>query len=883
MKYYLFCFLFFNLSSCLFAQKPIIDSTSYRQWPAIRDPAISDDGNYAMYTIDNEPIGDHTLVICSTKTAWNLKITGLSTNDAGFADSGSMAIFKNTGDSLFILSMAKQTYVYINDINNYAYAGRGGSQWLAFSTKKRTDELHVRNLSTNVELSFSHILHYEFDESGKVLLLEVDSSSTDDKGSDIQLFWLSLANGKLKLIYKGAQAENFRFNADNRILAFSTTEERDGKIQKLFWCYNQPDDKLTMLTDDHPNTIGADYKINYILNVNEDGSSIFVRLERIKSEKQSDTDPHLSKVVIWSYTDPELKSQELKEKSDPRYFNLVAAIKTGKNHLAFPVLLDGDFSPQANFLSSNHLIVHHQEVNCGYGENEWNPAYRPQAYLESVVTGERQRIKYFDGRNGTLSPSGKYIVYYDKKSRNYYSYETASGLLKNITAGIPATWTGGYNGDDHILSPTPRGIAAWMKNDSAVLLYDQNDLWLVSLIAKEMPVNLTNGYGAKHDIVFFLAYENEGHKIFSMKDKLLLTAFDKKSKNNGFFTKVLNTKGNPGLLTMGPYVYYIPHHPGNVNGVPVVKAADTEAYLVRREGFGEFPNYYFTSDFKSFKALSALSPEKEYNWMSAELMTWKTIDGQSCQGILYKPDNFDPQKKYPVIFTTYEIQSDGLNGFLSPAPSNGVMNIPTFVSNGYLVFAADIHFTVGQPGESTVNAIVPAVRLLAGMPWVDSSKIGITGCSFGGYETNYLITHTHMFAAACSVSGASDFVSYYDGLTGWGTSQQNQFESGEYRIGGSLWDRPDLYIKNSPLFYANAVSTPLLMMATPADGAVPFSQAVELFTALRRLGKTVWMLEYDDGNHVVSGKSADDFGIRLAQFFGHYLKGLPSPDWMTGN
>jgi dipeptidyl aminopeptidase/acylaminoacyl peptidase len=157
----------------------------------------------------------------------------------------------------------------------------------------------------------------------------------------------------------------------------------------------------------------------------------------------------------------------------------------------------------------------------------------------------------------------------------------------------------------------------------------------------------------------------------------------------------------------------------------------------------------------------------------------------------------------------------------------------------------------------------------------------ILGCSVGGMHTNDLGTHTTLFAADCSVSGMANFVSAYGGLGEDGKSLQSLFEIGATRMGTTLWEIPDLYIKNSPVFKADKVTTPLLIAHTTNDGICPFSNVIEFFTALRRLGKKVWMLEYGDGNHGLLGKSGDDFSIRMTQFFDHYLKDKPAPKWMT--
>jgi len=208
------------------------------------------------------------------------------------------------------------------------------------------------------------------------------------------------------------------------------------------------------------------------------------------------------------------------------------------------------------------------------------------------------------------------------------------------------------------------------------------------------------------------------------------------------------------------------------------------------------------------------------------------------------------------------------------------INIPYYVSNGYLVFSPDIYIKKAKVGESAANAIISAAKHLAQYKFVDTAKMGLQGCSGGGYETNYIITQTCLFKAACASSSMADFISGYGNLSGNGESLQSMYELGWWRMGGSLWDLPQAYIKNSPVLYANQVTTPLLLFHTIHDDVCPFSQAIEYFTALRRLNKRVWLLEYKDGNHGVWGKSADDFSMRMKQFFDHYLREKPAPEWM---
>jgi dipeptidyl aminopeptidase/acylaminoacyl peptidase len=249
---------------------------------------------------------------------------------------------------------------------------------------------------------------------------------------------------------------------------------------------------------------------------------------------------------------------------------------------------------------------------------------------------------------------------------------------------------------------------------------------------------------------------------------------------------------------------------------------------------------------------------------------------------LYKPENFDSTKKYPVIVHYYEKKSERLNQYIFPGYSDGDINIPYFVSNGYLVFMPDIQYTIGKAGRSAYNSIVGAGEYLATLPWVNANKMGISGHSFGGFETNYVITHSNLFTAAFSDAGPSNLVSHYGSYELYtGVSLQSFNEREQIRMGANLWERPDVYIDNSPVFEADKITTPLLMVCNKLDDIIHFDQGVQLFTALRRLGKKAWMLQYDSERHsIMQEKNLMDLTIRASQFFDHYLKGAPAPKWM---
>jgi len=478
------------------------------------------------------------------------------------------------------------------------------------------------------------------------------------------------------------------------------------------------------------------------------------------------------------------------------------------------------------------------------------------------------------------------VLWYDMGRACYYTYCVADGKIQNISGRIPVPLFD--EGSDDLPQHMPIGIAGWLDNDQAVLLYDKYDIWKVDPAGTKPPENLTHGYGREHGVILrYLSLKFDLIPAIPHDGQLLLTALDLSNKDNGIFRQGLGVQEKPDRLTMGPSVYYYSFYPwpSTTANVPMkpVKAKKAEMYVVERMSAKDFPNLYATSDFIHYSPMSNEQPQKLYNWLSTELVHWGLPDGRRGEGILYKPADFDPKKKYPVIFHFYEKDANGLNFFIDPDWSHGPINIPWFVSHGYLVFDPNIHYTIGAPGESMVNSVVSAARYLATRPFVDAGKMGLQGHSFGGYEVDYLVASTNFFAAGISVSGISDPVSFYGEIRpGFGETSMQLYETGQNRMGTTPWKNPAAYLESSPILKANKVRTPLLLVNNVGDGNVPFMQGVEMFADLRRLGKPVWMLQYDGEGHTISNEeNKRDFTIRMEQFFDHYLKGIPAPEWMT--
>ena len=513
--------------------------------------------------------------------------------------------------------------------------------------------------------------------------------------------------------------------------------------------------------------------------------------------------------------------------------------------------------------------------------------------LLSLTTGSRTPIGA-QASNFSFSPSGQWLVFYDPDRNQYISCETRTGNLHTITSHLPHPIS-----SDHPHNISPQAVtepAGWLQGDSAVLLYDNWDLWAIDPGNRRRPINLTHGYGFTHQTKLRLITESNGRPLaFSQHDTLWLTGFNIRNKYNGFFRLAIGAA--PECLTMGPYTYYRvesqkPHRFSFDDGMPPQRSADGSAWIVKRESATEAPNYFLSTDLRSFEPLTHLAPQLRYNWLSTELIRYTQLDGSPGQGILYKPGDFDPAKHYPLIINIYEQYSHRRYEFPQPGLSRDNLNIPWFVSRGYLVFTPDIDYQPASRSNKTTgqwayNAVVAAVKKLSGISYIDARHIGIQAHSLGAGELNYLITHTHCFAAAAEMAGPTDAVSDYLSLSPTNNypteDRENQqiWESGQARIGATLWQRPDLFLRESAVLHADHITTPVLIVHNKPDGAVPWRQGVELYLALRRLHKPVWLLQYAEENHsLFSDRAAMDYTLRLAAFFDHFLKGQATPDWM---
>jgi len=490
-------------------------------------------------------------------------------------------------------------------------------------------------------------------------------------------------------------------------------------------------------------------------------------------------------------------------------------------------------------------------------------------HLVNTVTGASKQLAVKIRGTAQLSPAAKYVTWFE--GGQWKAHEVATGRTRDISTGI--TGVSLVNEEhDTPSEPNPYGLAGWTKDDARVLVYDRYDVWEVDPLGVAAARNLTEGVGRKENLTFRVVRLDAEERFIDPAQPLLLRTFDNATKYAGLYRDRVGAPGNPEKLVMAPKSW------------PVLqKAKGADQYLVARADHREFPDLWTGSSFDRLERITDAMPEQsQYSWGDVELVKWLNSDGVEIEGLLYKPEGYDPAKKYPMLVYFYEQLSDGLYNYTRPAGRN-IINPVVYNSLGYVVFMPNIHYTPGYPGPSAVKSIVPGVQSLIARGVADPKRIGIGGQSWGGYQTAYIITQTNLFAAAVPNATVVNMTSAYGGIR-WESGVERaivNYERGQSRIGGSLWQYPERYMENSPLFYLDRVTTPVLFMANDNDGAVPWYQGIEFFVAMRRLGKEAYMLNYNgDAHNPRKYANQKDIDRRMQEFLGAKLLGAPEPDWM---
>ncbi|WP_299519146.1 prolyl oligopeptidase family serine peptidase [Winogradskyella sp.] len=728
--------------------------------------------------------------------------------------------------------------------------------------------LVIRNLESGVEDTLKYVHRYAMAKEGRHLVYAT-SGIVDSLGGGVYHYDVDKGSKNLLLsshhktkypqlgISESGKCVGFVVNADS-------TKSLIKKPKLYAWNLGDSEAKMIVNSEDNPSDLLVSSDQNLRFSKNE--SRLFFGLRTTPIVQDTTLlDEEIVNVEVWTYDEPRLYTvQELDAKNDKKKAYL-SMYDFNKNQMVQIANTEFDLARYGDEGNSDYAVIGNQTPYLL--ESQWT-AQRPMD-MERVDlnTGERQAIAMKVYGGSSISPKGKYLYGYSRKDSTWFTYNLKTLKYKALTKGRQF-----YNElHDYPDDPYSYGSAGWTENDEKFLIYDRFDIWAFDPETGTSE-NLTNGRASQMQYRY-LRLNNEERSISNSKTWLLST-FNEDNKYDGF-ASYDPKKETLKTLIEGPYVYERPW---------LAQQDKRERLLFTRQSFTEFPNLWSSNlDFKSPKQITDENPQQsDYNWGTAEMVEWVSLDGKPLKGMLIKPENFDPNKKYPMIVNFYEKSSNGLYRHRAPSYGRSTINYPFYASRGYVIFNPDVHYRDGYPGESAFNCVIPGITMLIDKGFIDKDNIGVQGHSWGGYQIAYLVTKTDIFKAAESGAPVPNMISAYGGIRWWtGLSRQFQYEHTQSRIGGTPWEYPQRYIENSPIFNIDKINTPLLIMHNDADGHVPWYQGIEFFVSLRRLGKPSWFLNYNDEPHwPLKWQNRIDFNIRMAQFFDYYLKGEPKPVWM---
>lgn len=912
MRTVLALFLLFALNlPALQAQKRMLDHADFDTWKRITGQQISNNGQYVLYHLKPGK-GDQTLYITDKKgttiATMNRAVQGRFSEDSRYIaclikpalDSVNALRRKKVKkdklpkDTLAVYDLSKKQWHKFANVSKFSMPQKW-SGWLSYQitklpetvvdttqqdsttiaapkpkkfSKKNGHHVICLNLKTMKTDTLPYVLDYTLAAEAPFLLYHttgIDSSFLagvyhyDFTRQSTQA--LSTIKGKFHQLTLDKAGQQAAF-----VVNVSPKNHLYKNYQLRYWD-SKMDSSRIQLENGHA-LLNNDWQVSphRRMNFSDDNNRLFFGIAPPPIVQDTTLLPEeIIQVEIWNYQNSRLHTQQNVELNRDKKKSYLAVLDIANNQ---PKALGTTTMPsvrttdkgKAKWALGMSYLPYEQYVS-------WEGFPRKQdIYLVDITTGTHQLVKQDLRGSVSISPKGNYLYWYNAEDSTWSVYDNNNKTTSIISHAIPTSMADELN--DVPNYPYQYGIAGWTENDAAIVLYDRFDLWLVDPKQPTKAKNLTNGRTTQQQYRYIdLDPEN-----LALDAKMLLHIFNEKTRQEGYAT-----------LELGKSLKQLVLEDFRIGRLR--KAKNSQDIIYTKENFQQFPDLLrSTLNFSKSTTISNANPQqKDYLWGSVELYSWNNLDGQQLEGLLYKPENFDPNKKYPMMVYFYERNSNGLHRHQGVVPSRSIINPAFYASRGYVIFIPDIVYRDGYPGESCYSAVIPGVTSLIEKGFVDKDNIGVQGHSWGGYQIAYLVTKTNIFKAAEAGAPVSNMTSAYGGIRwGSGYSRMFQYEHTQSRIGGTLWEYPMRYIENSPIFFVDKVETPLLILHNDKDGHVPWYQGIELYVALRRLGKPSWMLNYNGEPHwPTSWQNIRDLNVRMQQYFDHYLKGAPAPEWMS--
>ena len=850
-------------------------------WQRITDREISDNGKWVACKM--EPLeGDATVYLYA---AQGQETATFSPADkfAFSASSGYLVVTqtpgKSTVDSLKILK-TKEDKMPMNTLVIYSVAGKketidslktfklaDEADWIAYQRGRKDSTLYVRSLDGSKTFQFPTVTDFQF--AKKSGMLYYTSAAEGEAG----IFTLNPEKGSPALIKEGKGVfKQTTFDEKGERLAFLYCADKDSSYKALSLWLSEHNAPAKEIATRGNKAFPAEWVINEngMLQFSKSASRLFFGTS--PEPRQKDTTQlaeNRPNVQVWSWDEPVQYTVQNYNKEKDLKKSYQAVYNLGNGSI---FQLANEELPNIQLGNEGDAALALLSTSRPYSlSSMWEARTRSDYYTVSLDNGERKQIAKADYGRFRLSPQGKYAYWYGETDSCWYTIALAEGKLYRLTTpeSFPA-WDEENDVPDY---PYAHGAAGWTANDQSLLIYDRYDIWKFDPTAATSPINLTVN-GRKEKLSYRLEQLDKEARFIDLGKPQLLKGFNETTKGYGFYNARLSAPAAPKTLLAGNYMLR------SIN-----KAKNTDDVIYTMETFQQYPDiHYSTLAFKKSVQLTHGDKQQEgFIWGTAELVSWISLDGRPLEGVIYKPANFDPNKKYPMMVNFYERNSETLYNYRMPEPHRSTIDYHLYNSNEYIIFNPDIRYVDGYPGESCYNCLMPGITMMIAKGYIDEKGIGAQGHSWGGYQVAYLATRTNLFSAIESGAPVVNMFSAYGGIRwGSGMARSFQYEHTQSRLGATPWSSPLRYLENSPLFTMDKVQTPILIMHNDADGHVPWYQGIEYFVAMKRLGKPCWLLNYTGEPHwPMHMANRIDFQRRMFQFFNHYLKNQKMPKWMS--
>ena len=850
-------------------------------WQRITDREISDNGKWVACKMGPWE-GDATVYLYA---AQGQETATFSPADkfAFSASSGYLVVTqtpgKSTVDSLKVLK-TKEDKMPMNTLVIYSVAGKketidslktfklaDEADWIAYQRGRKDSTLYVRSLDGSKTFQFPTVTDFQF--AKKSGMLYYTSAAEGEAG----IFTLNPEKGSPALIKEGKGVfKQTTFDEKGERLAFLYCADKDSSYKALSLWLSEHNAPAKEIATRGNKAFPAEWVINEngMLQFSKSASRLFFGTS--PEPRQKDTTQlaeNRPNVQVWSWDEPVQYTVQNYNKEKDLKKSYQAVYNLGNGSI---FQLANEELPNIQLGNEGDAALALLSTSRPYSlSSMWEARTRSDYYTVSLDNGERKQIAQADYGRFRLSPQGKYAYWYGETDSCWYTIALAEGKRYRLTT--PESFPAWDEDNDVPNHPYAHGAAGWTANDQNLLIYDRYDIWKFDPTAATSPINLTVN-GRKEKLSYRLEQLDKEARFIDLGKPQLLKGFNETTKGYGFYNARLSAPAAPKTLLAGNYMLR------SIN-----KAKNTDDVIYTMETFQQYPDiHYSTLAFKKSVQLTHGDKQQEgFIWGTAELVSWISLDGRPLEGVVYKPANFDPNKKYPMMVNFYERNSETLYNYRMPEPHRSTIDYHLYNSNEYVIFNPDIRYVDGYPGESCYNCLMPGITMMIAKGYINEKGIGAQGHSWGGYQVAYLATRTNLFSAIESGAPVVNMFSAYGGIRwGSGMARSFQYEHTQSRLGATPWSSPLRYLENSPLFTMDKVQTPILIMHNDADGHVPWYQGIEYFVAMKRLGKPCWLLNYTGEPHwPMHMANRIDFQRRMFQFFNHYLKNQKMPKWMS--